>query len=53
MITKIKKRTGSVVKFNAQKITDAIKKANMESIDETFSGEQLKELTEWNRFRML
>lgn len=46
MITKIKKRTGSVVKFNAQKITDAIKKANMESIDETFSGEQLKELTQ-------
>lgn len=46
MITKIKKRTGSVVKFNAQKITDAIKKANMESIDETFSGEQLRELTQ-------
>lgn len=46
MITKIKKRTGSVVKFNAQKIADAIKKANMESIDETFSSEQLKELTQ-------
>ena len=46
MITKIKKRTGSIVKFNAQKIADAIKKANMESIDETFSAQQLKELTQ-------
>ena len=46
MIGKIKKRTGNIVKFNAQKITDAIKKANMESIDETFSAEQLKELTQ-------
>ena len=45
MITKIKKRTGDIVQFNAQKIADAIRKANLESIDETFSGEQLKELT--------
>ena len=33
------------IKFNAQKITDAIKKANMESIDETFSKEQLSTIT--------
>lgn len=33
------------MKFNAQKITDAIKKANMESIDETFSNEQLSTIT--------
>ena len=46
MINKIKKRTGGIVKFNAQKITDAIRKANMESIDETFSSEQLKEITQ-------
>ncbi len=46
MITKIKKRTGGIVKFNAQKIADAIRKANMESIDETFSNEQLKDLTQ-------
>lgn len=45
MITTIKKRTGDIVQFNAQKITDAIRKANMESIDETFSVEQLSELT--------
>lgn len=45
MIKTIKKRTGNIVKFNAQKITDAIKKANMESIDETFSKEQLSTIT--------
>lgn len=45
MITTIKKRTGDIVKFNTQKIADAIKKANMESIDETFSTEQLSEIT--------
>lgn len=45
MIKTIKKRTGDIVKFNAQKITDAIKKANMESIDETFSKEQLSAIT--------
>ena len=45
MITTIRKRTGDIVKFNAQKIADAIKKANMESIDETFSSEQLNEIT--------
>ncbi len=43
---KIKKRTGEIVKFNAQKITDAIRKANMESIDETFSDKQLKNITQ-------
>lgn len=46
MITEIKKRTGNIVQFNAQKIADAIRKANMESIDETFSKEQLSELTD-------
>lgn len=46
MIKTIKKRTGDIVKFNAQKITDAIKKANMESIDETFSKEQLSTITD-------
>ena len=45
MIKTIKKRTGDIVKFNAQKITDAIKKANMESIDETFPQEQLSTIT--------
>ena len=45
MIKTIKKRTGDIVKFNAQKITDAIKKANLESIDETFSKEQLSTIT--------
>lgn len=45
MIKTIKKRTGDIVKFNAQKITVAIKKANMESIDETFSKEQLSTIT--------
>lgn len=46
MITKIRKRTGDIVQFNAHKIADAIRKANLESIDETFSGEQLKQLTQ-------
>ncbi len=46
MISKIRKRTGDIVQFNAQKIADAIRKANLESIDETFSGEQLKQLTQ-------
>lgn len=46
MITKIRKRTGDIVQFNAQKIADAIRKANLESIDETFSGEQLRQLTQ-------
>ena len=46
MITKIRKRTGDIVQFNAQKIADAIRKANLESIDETFSCEQLKQLTQ-------
>lgn len=46
MIENIKKRTGDIVAFNAKKIADAIHKANMESIDETFSGSQLKKLTQ-------
>lgn len=45
MIQNIKKRTGHIVLFNEQKITDAIRKANLESIDETFSTRQLKALT--------
>ena len=46
MIPNIKKRTGDIVAFNAQKITDAIHKANLESIDETFSAQQLMKLTQ-------
>jgi len=46
MIQQIKKRTGDIVAFNAQKIIDAIHKANLESIDKTFSAPQLKKLTE-------
>ena len=46
MIQQIKKRTGDIVAFNAQKIIDAIHKANLESIDKTFSAQQLKKLTE-------
>ena len=46
MILNIKKRTGDIVAFNAQKITDAIHKANLESIDETFSLQQLTKLTQ-------
>ncbi len=41
----IKKRTGDIVPFDAKKITDAIKKANLESIDETFSQRRLDALT--------
>ncbi len=41
----IRKRTGDLVPFDAQKITDAIRKANLESIDETFSTQRLEKLT--------
>ena len=41
----IKKRTGDIVPFDAKKITDAIRKANLESIDETFSKRRLDALT--------
>lgn len=37
----IKKRNGDVVPFNSKKISDAIYKANLESVDETFSANQL------------
>ncbi len=46
MIKKIQKRTGQVVPFDAEKITDAIRKANLESIDKTFSHSQLERLTQ-------
>lgn len=42
----IKKRTGDIVDFDAQKIFNAIKKANLESIDDTFSQEKLHSLTQ-------
>ncbi len=45
-INSIKKRTGDIVAFDAQKITTAIKKANLESVDETFSPDNLQELTQ-------
>lgn len=45
MIQNIKKRTGDVVAFDAQKITDAIRKANLESTDETFSKHRLTIIT--------
>ena len=41
----IRKRTGDIVAFDAQKITNAIRKANLESIDETFSARRLNALT--------
>ena len=44
-IQNIQKRTGQIVPFDAEKITDAIRKANLESIDETFSQHQLEKLT--------
>lgn len=45
MIKNIKKRNGDIVTFNANKITDAIKKANMESTDETMTAKKLSLLT--------
>ena len=44
-IEHIKKRNGKVVPFDASKITNAIRKANLESTDETFSQSQLDTLT--------
>lgn len=44
-IEHIKKRNGKVVPFDASKITNAIRKANLESTDETFSQKQLDALT--------
>lgn len=41
----IRKRNGAVVPFNPKKISDAIYKANLESIDETFSSNQLASIT--------
>lgn len=46
MIESIRKRTGDVVAFNAAKISDAIRKANLESTDETMEAAQLNSLTE-------
>ena len=44
-ISKIRKRTGKVVQFNSEKISDAIRKANMESVDDTFTSKRLSALT--------
>ncbi len=43
---KIRKRTGEVVSYDSSKITDAIRKANFESVDPTFGTTQLRSLTE-------
>ncbi|MBB5334930.1 anaerobic ribonucleoside triphosphate reductase [Pectinatus brassicae] len=45
VIKSIKKRTGDIVPFNLPKITNAIKKANLESIDATFSTDKLNILS--------
>lgn len=45
MINNIKKRNGDIVAFNSSKITDAIRKANMESTDETMTSKVLTSLT--------
>lgn len=45
MTKNIKKRNGAIVAFDASKITDAIRKANMESTDETMSPQKLAQLT--------
>ena len=44
-IEHIKKRNGKIVAFDASKITNAIRKANLESNDETFTQRQLDSLT--------
>ena len=41
----IKKRNGEIVSFNAKKISDAIQKANLESVDETFAANTLAGIT--------
>lgn len=45
MIKNIKKRNGDIVGFDASKITDAIRKANMESTDEAMTLKVLTSLT--------
>jgi len=45
MIQNITKRNGDIVTFNPAKITDAIRKANLESIDTTFSVQQVDDIT--------
>ena len=45
VVKNIKKRNGDIVPFDARKITDAIRKANLESTDKTFSQRQLDGLT--------
>ncbi|MDD3115134.1 MAG: ATP cone domain-containing protein, partial [Anaerovibrio sp.] len=42
----IRKRNGDIVPFVKQKITDAIHKANLESVDETFAAQTLESLTD-------
>ena len=46
IIQNIRKRNGDIVPFIPRKISDAIKKANMESIDDTFSPQVLDRLTQ-------
>ena len=43
---KIRKRTGEVVSYDSSKITDAIRKANFESVDPTFGTPELRKLTQ-------
>ena len=45
VIKNIKKRNGEIVPFDASKISNAIRKANLESTDATFSTRQLDALT--------
>lgn len=42
----IQKRTGDIVPFDARKISNAIRKANLESVDKTFTQDELHALTE-------
>lgn len=42
----IQKRTGDIVPFDARKISNAIRKANLESVDKTFTQGELHALTE-------
>lgn len=44
-LTRIRKRNGDIVAFDATKITVAIQKANLESTDKTFTKRQLEALT--------
>lgn len=46
MIESIKKRNGDVVAFDPSKISDAIRKANMESTDKTMTEKALSSLTQ-------